>query len=199
VNLGPLRLAKALGLVIVPHTDGRRIGTADAEGHMDIEGWVFPRGYTGPIALVRKAAYTLLSVIQLQQHGMGVHCPPERPICVLTVIKNDEEIVYDELQQSPPTNLYFINIYKLMSGYRPECVPQAGDAKGPGIVWGGNAGIIELSQDAGSAQVLRPGSQDRAGGTTVGVYVRPSQSLVPKRKKTPTADIVFRVWSLHER
>lgn len=38
VNLGPLRLAKMLGLLVVPHTDGRKIGTADAEGHMDIEG-----------------------------------------------------------------------------------------------------------------------------------------------------------------
>ena len=32
VNLGPVRLAKALGLVIVPHVDGRKIGTADTAG-----------------------------------------------------------------------------------------------------------------------------------------------------------------------
>ena len=77
VNLGPKRLAKALGCTIIPHTDGRKIGTADAEGTMEILGWIFPRGFTGPIAIVRKAAWTLLSVGELQSHGIGVNFPPD--------------------------------------------------------------------------------------------------------------------------
>jgi hypothetical protein len=77
VNVGPVRLAKMLELPIIPHVDGRRIGTADAAGSMDIVGWIFPRGYTGPIALVKRAAWTLLSIMQIQQNGMGCHCSPE--------------------------------------------------------------------------------------------------------------------------
>jgi len=80
VNAGPLWLGRALGLQIMPHTSGWKIGTADTEGEMEIVVWIFPRGYTGPIAMVKKAAYTLLSVIQLQRNGMGVHCPPDRPV-----------------------------------------------------------------------------------------------------------------------
>ena len=88
VNVGPVRLAKALGLPIIPHIDGRRIGTADSAGSLDIVGWIFPRGYTGPIALVMRAAWMLLSTVQMQQNGMGCHCPPERTICQHTVMEN---------------------------------------------------------------------------------------------------------------
>ena len=83
VNLGPKQLAKALGCTIIPHTDGRKIGTADAEGTMEILGWIFPRGFTGPIAIVRKAAWTLLSVGELQSRGIGVNFPPDSKRCDL--------------------------------------------------------------------------------------------------------------------
>ena len=73
LNLGPSRLAKALRLEIVPHVDARRIGTADTKGHMVIIGWLFPRGFTGPIAIVERATYTLLSVSELQQYGIGAN------------------------------------------------------------------------------------------------------------------------------
>ena len=124
VNLGPVRLAKALGLQIVPHTDGRKIGTADEDGQMEILGWIFPRGYTGPIAVVKKAAYLLLSVIQLQKHGVGVHCPPERPVCTLTILQHAVEVVFIEIRQTLPTNLYFFDIRELMGDYQPEYVAQ---------------------------------------------------------------------------
>ena len=116
VNVGPVRLAKALSLPIIPHIDGRRIGTADSEGNMDIVGWIFPRGYTGPIALVKRAAWTLLSVVQMQMNGMGCHCPPERPICQLTVMENGKEEIFTELEQVPPTLLYFIDVRRLGQG-----------------------------------------------------------------------------------
>ena len=54
VNLGPVRLAKALGLEIVPHMDGRKIETADSEGQMEIVEWIFLGGFLGAIALVRR-------------------------------------------------------------------------------------------------------------------------------------------------
>ena len=41
VNLGPVRLSKALRLAIVPHVHGRKIVTADADGYMEIVGWDF--------------------------------------------------------------------------------------------------------------------------------------------------------------
>ena len=99
VNLGPVRLAKALGLDIVPHTDGRKIGTADSEGQMEIVGWIFPGGFIGVIALVKKAAYTLLSVTELQKNWMGVHCPPGRSICSMTVIEEDREVTFIEIER----------------------------------------------------------------------------------------------------
>ena len=115
VNLGPVQLARLLDLDIIPNVDGRTIGTADSDGVMVIIGWIFPRGYTGPIALVNNASYILLSVIQLQKNGMGVHCPPERTICLLTIICDDAEQVVMELEQLPPTNLYFDDIRMLLN------------------------------------------------------------------------------------
>ena len=69
--------------------------------------------------MVKKAAYTLLSVIQLQRNGMGVHCPPDRPVWVLTILDNTIEIIFTESTQSAPTNLFFVEIRKLISGYFP--------------------------------------------------------------------------------
>jgi len=83
---------------------------------MVIIGWIFPRGYTGPIALVNNASYILLSVIQLKKNGMGVHCPPERTICLLTIICDDAEQVVMELEQLSPTNLYFVDVRMLLNG-----------------------------------------------------------------------------------
>ena len=142
VNLGPVRLAKALGLPIIPHIDGRRIGTADSEGNMDIVGWIFPRGYTGPIALVKRAAWTLLSVVQLQQNGMGCHCPPERPICQLTVMEHGTEVIFTELEQEQPTLLYFIDVRRLGKQDTLEYVKQPGDVTGPGTVLYGCMGVM---------------------------------------------------------
>ena len=182
VNLGPVRLARVLSLTVVPHIDGRKIGTADTEGHMVIVGWIFPCGFTGPIALVEKAAYILLSVIQLQKNGMGVHCPPERPICILTMMDNEDEVVFIEIYQSAPTNLYFVDINKLIDGYMPEYVPQVGDITGPDTVLGGDAGLLVLPIVA------------------VGKVCQPLCSYSAfsrKRKRHLTMDIIFRVWNMH--
>ena len=69
IGVGPPALASLLDLPIEPHTDGRKIGTADAEGSLTIVGWIIIPGYAGRIALVEGAAFLLLSVIHLQQNG----------------------------------------------------------------------------------------------------------------------------------
>ena len=40
VTLIPTNCAECLGLPIMPHTDGRRVGTADQHGNFTIQGWV---------------------------------------------------------------------------------------------------------------------------------------------------------------
>ena len=83
VNIGPLALAEALHLAVIPHTDKRGIGTSKFNGILTIIGWIFPSGYTGPIAIVKEAAFTLLAVINLQRNGMGVGFPCDELSCVL--------------------------------------------------------------------------------------------------------------------
>ena len=90
IGVGPPALASLLDLPIEPHTDGRKIGTADAEGSLTIVGWIIIPGYAGRIALVEGAAFLLLSVIHLQQNGMGVHCPPHSSTCRLKVLEDGE-------------------------------------------------------------------------------------------------------------
>ena len=83
VNVGPLALADALNLAIIPPADRRGIGTAKSDGILTIIGWIFPSGYTGPIAIVKEAAFTLLAVTNLQRNGMGVNFPHDEPKCIL--------------------------------------------------------------------------------------------------------------------
>ena len=134
VNLGPVQLAKSLGLPIVPHTDGRKIGTADSGAELIIVGWIFPRGYTGPIALVKGAAFILFSVIQLQANGMGVHFPPLLPSCFLTIMEEDEEYVFLEIMPTAPTQMYFVDARKLLATYTPEYVPLPDDTNTGGAL-----------------------------------------------------------------
>lgn len=45
VPLIPTSCAERLGLPIMPHTDGRRVGTADQDGTLEIQGWIDLGGY----------------------------------------------------------------------------------------------------------------------------------------------------------
>ena len=83
VNVGPKAFAEAMNMAIIPHTDKRGIGTAKSNGILTIIGWIFPSGYTGPIAIVKEVAFTLLAVINLQQNGMGVYFPHGEQICTV--------------------------------------------------------------------------------------------------------------------
>ena len=91
-RVGPPELASLLDLLIEPHMHGRKIGTADTQGSFTILGWITIPGYAGRIVLVEGAAFLLLSVIHLQQNGMGVNCLPSSIFCQLTVIEDGVEV-----------------------------------------------------------------------------------------------------------
>ena len=175
VSLGPKRLAKALGCAIIPHTDGRKIGTADSEGSMEILGWIFPRGFTGPIAIVRKAAWTLLSVGELQSRGIGVNFPPESKRCDLYLTQGSRHHVFLEVPLHPSQNLFYIDIRKLMTGYTPELASASEDVIAD--ILSSCPGVIKAS--------VKP-------------VVTPQQGEPSKHKNRPTLDMKFRVWTLHQ-
>ena len=178
-GLAPPSLARLLHLPIEPHIDGRKIGTADADGSLTIVGWITIPGYAGRIALVEGAAFILLSVIHLQQNGMGVHCPPLSTTCRLTVIEEGVEVEFMELQQEPPTNLFFVDIRLLYYDCLPLFVPQVNDYDGPEpTIYGGHAGYCS------------PNSKD------VGEYLALQGTF---KKKKPSSSVLFRVWRLHVR
>ena len=165
----------------MPHTDERKIGTAKAQGELVIIGWVFPRGYTGPIAIVREGLYILLAVIQLQRNGMGVQFPIYSTLCILTLMSGKDEVIFAEIEQRVPTQLYFIDIRKLMASYMHEYVAQSDDIPiiTQGLILGSNVAHLLKSSPVEETIIVQP-------PTT-------------RRKRQPTADMLFRVWGLHER
>ena len=168
INLGPEWLAEAPGLGIVPHTDGRKIGTAKTDGEMIIIGWIFPGGYIGGIALVKDANYILVSVQLLQQHGMSVEFPRDTDICVLSTAFG----TFTEITQCPDLKLYFVDLRKLIDGYMPMYIEQPDDVKfTKDVCVGGSVGYT----------------------TNVNIVQTPAN-----RKQVPTQDMSFRVWRLHE-
>ena len=122
VNLGPPRLVTDLGLQLVPHTDSRRIGTAHTDSKLVISGWIFPVGFTGPIAIVTDCSHILVSTVQLQLHGMGVYMPPHESFCSLTTVDG----TFVDIPQCPVTHLYLINMRKILASYRPLHIDQPG-------------------------------------------------------------------------
>ena len=173
VNIGPKWLAKALGLMVVPHKDSRKIGTAKESDSLEILGWIFPYGVTGPIAIVENCSYILLAVIQLQNHGMSVifpekECDASATKCILA----RGEQIFAELDQSVVTNLYFIDLRKLMDNYVPI--------------------LVEQSVDEHHVENVQLG-----GG--LGYIANPNVVQAPSsgRKRVPTWDSSFRVWRGH--
>jgi hypothetical protein len=120
VNISSPELSKILRLEIMPHNDKRSIGTAKQGGVLRIIGWIFPTGFTGPIAIVEGAAFTLLSTAHLQRNSMGVNFPFDEKICILYTKYN----VFLRLEMNEEDQLYFVDIRKLMSDYQPEYVQQ---------------------------------------------------------------------------
>ena len=55
-------------------------------------------------------------------------------------------MTYIEIVQSAPTNLYFVDLRKILDDYQPEYVQQPGDVLGSGTVMGGCAGTLEVTE-----------------------------------------------------
>ena len=125
VNIDPPALAKHLNLAVIPPNDKRAIGTAKIYGLLTITGWIFPTGYTGPIAIVQEAAFTLLAVINMQRNGMGVDFPYNEQTCVLYT----QRYTFAHLTRCPYNELYFIDISKLLDTYIPEYIAQPDDVQ----------------------------------------------------------------------
>ena len=51
VTLIPTACAALLGLELMPHTDGRHVGTADQAGTLEIQGWVDLSDFVGSCSL----------------------------------------------------------------------------------------------------------------------------------------------------
>jgi hypothetical protein len=184
VVVAPVCLAQYLGLPITSNRDGRTIGTADSDAALTIVGWIFPEGYTGAIALVRGAAFILIAVNQLQRHGMGVCFPAFSMVCRLTVTVDGQEEAFEELKPKKPTNLYFIDIRRLLTASKPVFVSQPNDYSGAGPkAYGGKAYIDKPQQVDGFI-----------------TYTASNGTILPvsSRKKKPTSDMLYRVWHLHE-
>ena len=184
VVVAPVCLAQYLGLPITPNKDGRTIGTADSDAALTIVGWIFPEGYTGAIALVRGAAFILIAVTQLQRHGMGVFFPPLQMVCRLTITVDGQEEDFEELKPKKPTNLYFIDIRRLITSSKPIFVSQPHDYTGAGPkAYGGKAYIDKPQQVDGFI-----------------TYTVNNGTILPvsSRKKKPTSDMLYRVCHLHE-
>ena len=166
--------ADALVLTKVPTSDGRHIGTAQKKGNIIIKGWIYPKGRTGPIALGEGVVYILLAVTQLQSNDIGVEFPPSLLVCRLTIIVDEQEVIWVEIEPSPPTTLYFIDIRMFLIDEPHEYVEQLTDYVGnEPKVYGG-----------------------RGGGYTIKSLVDMPTST---RKAKPTIDMTYRVWHQHER
>ena len=73
-------------------------------------------------------------------------------------MENDEEVVFTELTQTAPTNLYFMDVRRLMQDTL-EYVAQPGDARGPGTILYGCMGVVnreseEFTAAVGTAEVM---------------------------------------------
>lgn len=139
ISMAPPSLAEGLGLEIHPPLDNRKIGTAEKTGQrLVIEGWIYPDGYTGPIALV-KDGFLLLSTSQMQKRGMETTFPKFQLVCLLS----DSNGWFATLNQCGLTRLYFTDVRQLIYATRIPYIKQSGDVPmGPATLQGGWAGYV---------------------------------------------------------
>jgi hypothetical protein len=83
VVIVPVNFVAQYGLFKIPHKDGRRIGTADQDGTLEILYWVDSGGYIGPAAVSSQVTFIIVAVSRLQAGGMSVDFPANEQICVL--------------------------------------------------------------------------------------------------------------------
>ena len=111
VTLIPTECAAQLQLQIMPHTDGRRVGTADQKGSLAIQGWVDLPGYIGRVAVCSAVKFIIIAACQLQANGLGMDIRPDTSICELYTTEGSFAI----LEQCVTTHLYYIDLRLLMN------------------------------------------------------------------------------------
>ena len=116
VTLIPTVYAALLGLQIMPHTDGRRVGTADQEGTLEIQGWVDLSGYVGRAAVCSAVKFIIVASCQLQACGLGMDLQPNTTICELYTDTGSFAL----LDQCTTTHLYYIDLRLLLN--QPLCL-----------------------------------------------------------------------------
>jgi len=79
----PLEFVDKYKLTLRPHTDGRRIGTADNEGSIEILGWIDLAGYVGLCAVCSQITFIIISTGQIQRRGLGSNFLADQPNCQL--------------------------------------------------------------------------------------------------------------------
>ena len=82
VVIVPVKFVARYGLLKIPHKDGRRIGTADQEGTLEILYWVDLGGYIGLAAVSSQVTFIIVAVSRLQAGGMSVDFPLNEQIRV---------------------------------------------------------------------------------------------------------------------
>ena len=116
VTLIPMACAVKLGLQIMPHTDGRRVGTADQEGTLEIQGWLDLQGFIGRAAVCSAVGFIIVASCQLQSCGLGMDLKPDNNICELYT----KDGLFAILDQCSATHLYYIDLRRLMN--LPQCL-----------------------------------------------------------------------------
>jgi len=113
LTLVPLICTHRLGLPIMSHTDGRRVGTAYQKGSLEIQGWIDLGGYIGLAAVCNDVRFIIVASCQSQIHHLGLDLYCSSPICELCI----EDALYGTLailDQCPQTQLYYCDLGVLM-------------------------------------------------------------------------------------
>jgi len=173
ISMGSLAFATALGAEVHPPTDDRKIGTADkSQNQLDILGWVYLSGYTGPIAIV-DSGFLLLSTCQMQKRGMSTMFPKYEAVCQLS----NSNGWFATLDQCERTKLYYIDIRCLLDVTMIPYVAQSEDVPmGPDTLQGGWAGYFLI---AATDLIIPP--------------------MLKQKQRQLSASVIFRVWRLHRR
>lgn len=116
VTLLPRSCAERMGLPIMPHTDGRRVGTADQMGSLEIHGWIDLGGYIGYAAVCSAVGFIIVASCQLQSHQIGLDFYSCGPVCELYTPDGSLAI----LNQCPQTRLYYCDLWILL--VQPRCL-----------------------------------------------------------------------------
>jgi hypothetical protein len=172
--------ALQLGLVIHFNTSTAKIGTADSNNCLSIDGWVDIGGYIGRMAVVEAATCSLLSTSLMQSKGMGSNFKSDVPCCVLYT----KEGVFSTVEQCPTTRLYYVNLEKFVN---------ISIATTNTRVCHACTGVFNVFavNNCSKCKVVEE-KLIVAGPLTVTMPIS-------KKHHKPTADMSFRVWRLHFR